>query len=128
MRVRFGSGALASLPEELDLLGLNRVLMLCSPGRRDTADRIAGLLGNRCVGVRADAVMHVPADVAERAAAAVEQTPAHRTPDRQGGHRPPFQGRACARASSAPPRVSSRCSADTFWNSDMSLAARASMI
>jgi maleylacetate reductase len=70
MRVRFGSGALASLPEELDLLGLNRVLVLCSPGRRDTADRIAGLLESRCVGVRADAVMHVPADVAERAAAA----------------------------------------------------------
>lgn len=70
MRVRFGSGALASLPEELGQIGLDRVLVLCSPGREDTAELVAGVLGDRCVGVRADAVMHVPAVVAERAGVA----------------------------------------------------------
>ena len=67
MRVRFGAGALASLPEELDEIGLQRVLVLCSPGQEDTGELVASALGERCVGMRADAVMHVPADVAERA-------------------------------------------------------------
>src|SRR6476469_9246315 len=67
MRVRFGAGAVASLPEELDEIGLQRVLVLCSPGQEDTGELVASALGERCVGMRADAVMHVPADVAERA-------------------------------------------------------------
>jgi len=69
MRVRFGVGALASLTDELDELGLKRVLVLCSPGQEDTGERVASALGDRCVGVRADAVMHVPGPVAERAQA-----------------------------------------------------------
>lgn len=69
MRVRFGVGSLSALPEELDHLGLRRVLILCSPGREDTGTIVAAALGERCVGVRADAVMHVPAEVAQRASA-----------------------------------------------------------
>ncbi|WP_016882159.1 MULTISPECIES: maleylacetate reductase [unclassified Rhodococcus (in: high G+C Gram-positive bacteria)] len=69
MRVRFGAGALTSLPDELDQLGLERVLVLCSPGQEETAEQVASILGNRCVGTRADAVMHVPAEVAARTSA-----------------------------------------------------------
>ncbi|MGV9714221.1 maleylacetate reductase [Gordonia sp. NPDC003424] len=67
MRVRFGAGSLSTLPDELDALGLERVLVLCSPGQDDTGEAIAKILGERCVGVRPDAVMHVPAEVADKA-------------------------------------------------------------
>ena len=60
MRVRFGRGALATLPEELDLIGLRRVLVLCSFGQKEMGDRVASALSHRCVGVHADAAMHVP--------------------------------------------------------------------
>jgi maleylacetate reductase len=69
MRVRFGAGSVASLPEELDEIGLRRVLVLCSPGQEDTGELVASALGDRSVGMRASAVMHVPAEVAERAQA-----------------------------------------------------------
>ena len=69
MRVRFGAGSVASLPEELDEIGLRRVLVLCSPGQEDTGELVASALGERSVGMRASAVMHVPAEVAERAQA-----------------------------------------------------------
>ena len=41
MRVRFGAGSVASLPEELDEIGLRRVLVLCSPGQEDTGELVA---------------------------------------------------------------------------------------
>lgn len=69
MRVRFGAGSLSALADELDHLGLRRVLVLCSPSQKGTAERIASMLGDRCVGVRADAVMHVPSEVAKRSSA-----------------------------------------------------------
>ncbi|KZF09436.1 MAG: maleylacetate reductase [Rhodococcus sp. (in: high G+C Gram-positive bacteria)] len=69
MRVRFGSGALSAVADELDHVGLRRVLVLCSPSQKDTAESLASILGDRCVGVRADAVMHVPAEVAARSSA-----------------------------------------------------------
>ncbi|GAA4397638.1 maleylacetate reductase [Tsukamurella soli] len=68
MRVRFGSGTLALLPDELDQLSLKRVLVLCSPGQENVGELVALVLGDRCADVRADAVMHVPAEIAERAA------------------------------------------------------------
>ncbi|WP_042378472.1 maleylacetate reductase [Streptacidiphilus melanogenes] len=68
MRVVFGPGALGSLREETDRLGLRRVLVLCTPGQRALADRATALLGERAVGVFAGARMHVP--VATVAAAA----------------------------------------------------------
>ena len=59
-RVVFGAGTLAVLPEEVDRLGWSRVLVLCTPGQRALGERVAGLLGDRCAGVHAGAVMHVP--------------------------------------------------------------------
>ncbi|WP_182263452.1 maleylacetate reductase [Rhodococcus sp. UFZ-B548] len=69
MRVRFGAGILETVADELDHLELRRVLVLCSPSQQDTAERVASILGDRCVGIRSDAVMHVPADLAARASA-----------------------------------------------------------
>ncbi|MFD0686099.1 maleylacetate reductase [Actinomadura fibrosa] len=64
VRVVFGNGVLGRLADEVDALGLRRVLVLSTPGRRADAERVAGLLGERAAGVHAEAVMHVPAEVA----------------------------------------------------------------
>jgi maleylacetate reductase len=67
MRVVVGPGSLARVGEELDRLGLSRVLVLCSPEQAETGQSVAGLLGDRSAGVLAEARMHVPREVAERA-------------------------------------------------------------
>jgi maleylacetate reductase len=67
MRVVFGAGALAGLPDEVDRLGLARVLVLCSPEQEATGKEVAGALGERAAGVLAEARMHVPVEVATRA-------------------------------------------------------------
>ncbi|WP_131735819.1 maleylacetate reductase [Actinomadura roseirufa] len=69
MRVRFGSGTIASLPEEVAQLGAHRALVLCSPEQRATGEAIADALGERSAGVLAEARMHVPVEVARRARA-----------------------------------------------------------
>ncbi|MCW2508612.1 MAG: Maleylacetate reductase [Modestobacter sp.] len=67
MRVVFGAGALAKLPDEVAALGLGRVLVLCSPEQEETGQRVAAALGERSAGVLAEARMHVPIEVARRA-------------------------------------------------------------
>jgi maleylacetate reductase len=67
MRVVFGAGSLARLPEEVAALGLGRVLVLCSPDQEATGRLVAAALGERSVGVLAEARMHVPVEVARRA-------------------------------------------------------------
>ncbi|TIV31386.1 MAG: maleylacetate reductase, partial [Mesorhizobium sp.] len=57
-RVIFGSGTIAKLPEEIDRLGLKRVLVLATPPREADARRHAELLGHRAAGVFARAAMH----------------------------------------------------------------------
>jgi maleylacetate reductase len=68
-RVVFGAGALARLPDEVDALGVRRVLVLCTPGQQALAQRAAALLGARSVGVFAGARMHVPIESAHEARA-----------------------------------------------------------
>lgn len=70
MRVVFGAGRSAELGRELEHLGLQRVLVLSTPGQRALAERVAGPLGSRAVGVHAHARMHVPRETADVAAAA----------------------------------------------------------
>ncbi|MBF6567872.1 MAG: maleylacetate reductase [Candidatus Binataceae bacterium] len=70
-RVIFGLGKLEKLPGEVDLLGLKRVLVLCTPYQRDEADRIAAMLGERAIGIFDQATMHVPIELAQRARAHV---------------------------------------------------------
>ena len=66
MRVRFGPGAAADIARETSDLGLTRVLVIASPGHAASAAELAAPLGEGCVGVLAEARMHVPVEVAER--------------------------------------------------------------
>ena len=63
MRVVFGVGALAALPDEVAGLGLARVLVLATPDQEADATRIAALIGDRAAGVFAGARMHTPVEV-----------------------------------------------------------------
>jgi maleylacetate reductase len=67
MRVVFGAGALTKLPDEVAALGLDRVLVLCSPEQEDTGQQVAAALGAKAAGVLPEARMHVPIEVAHRA-------------------------------------------------------------
>ncbi|MFJ3891605.1 maleylacetate reductase [Streptomyces sp. NPDC090083] len=68
MRVVFRPGAaLTATPAEAERLGLRRVLVLSGARGADTARAVADALGEACAGVHAEARMHVPVDVADRA-------------------------------------------------------------
>jgi maleylacetate reductase len=67
-RVRFGVGTLDQLAEEVDAVGLTRVLVICGPTHQELGRRVATLLGDRVVAVLPEARMHVPVAVARRAA------------------------------------------------------------
>lgn len=66
-RVVFGSGTLARLPDEVAVLGLERVLVLATPQQEGQARDIAARLGGRAAGLFAGAVMHTPIGVTEAA-------------------------------------------------------------
>jgi maleylacetate reductase len=68
MRVVFGAGTLGQLPEEIDRLGLKRVLVLSTPAQRALADAVMSLLGDRAAGTFDRARMHVPVSTVEDAA------------------------------------------------------------
>ncbi len=67
MRVTFGAGVLASLPQEVSHLGLTRVLVLSTPEQRDLAEQVSNQLGQHSAGVHAEARMHVPIESARQA-------------------------------------------------------------
>jgi maleylacetate reductase len=67
MRVIFGAGSVAKLPDEVEGLGLSRVLVLCSPEQEATGKQVATALGDKAAGVLPEARMHVPVEVAHRA-------------------------------------------------------------
>ena len=69
-RVVFGAGSLEHLEREVQLLGANRALVLCTPEQQPLAEAIATRLGSRAAGIYPKAVMHVPV---ETAAAAVDE-------------------------------------------------------
>jgi maleylacetate reductase len=71
-RVIFGSGTLARLPEEVERLGLTRVLVLATPQQVAQAEEIARQLEARAAGIHAGAVMHTPVEVTEAALKVVE--------------------------------------------------------
>jgi maleylacetate reductase len=66
-RVVFGRGAVGRAGEEVGRLGARRVVVLCTPQQRETAEALAGMLEHLAVGVFDGAVMHTPVDVTERA-------------------------------------------------------------
>lgn len=85
VRVVFGAGSLANLADEIDRLGCSRALILCTPGRAGFARRVAASLGTRVAGVHAEAVMHVPVEVAEAAGEAARRANADCTVAIGGG-------------------------------------------
>ncbi|MGE5794487.1 MAG: iron-containing alcohol dehydrogenase, partial [Bacteroidota bacterium] len=66
-RVVFGAGALVELPREIERLGAKRALVLATPEQAAQAEDVAQRLGERCAGVFARAVMHVPIEIARAA-------------------------------------------------------------
>jgi alcohol dehydrogenase class IV len=65
--VIFGSGAIAKLGEEIDRLGLRRMMVVSTPQQKSSAERTTEALGDRAAGVFAEATMHTPLAVTERA-------------------------------------------------------------
>ena len=68
-RVIFARGAIARAGAEIAHLGCRRALVLSTPFQKQDAERLASELGDMAVGVFAEAVMHTPVDVTERALA-----------------------------------------------------------
>jgi alcohol dehydrogenase class IV len=66
-RVVFGVGCLDKLAEEAERLNVARALVLSTPEQADTARGVAGRLGTRAAGIFSNAVMHVPAEIANAA-------------------------------------------------------------
>lgn len=71
-RVVFGSGTAARLNEEVERLGIRRVLVLTTSEQRDQGARLGAQLGSRLAGVFADARMHTPVEITEAAMAVVQ--------------------------------------------------------
>jgi maleylacetate reductase len=67
MRVVFGPGTTATLSDELEFLGLHRLLVICGPQQAEVGRQIVGALGERAVGLLAQARMHVPVELAASA-------------------------------------------------------------
>jgi maleylacetate reductase len=74
VRVVFGTGALAKLPEELDRGGFRRAFVLTTPGRAAERNQLLELLGSRTAGGYGDARLHVPVDVVAAARAELDRT------------------------------------------------------
>ena len=72
-RVLFGSGRIADLPQELEGLGCRRLLLLSTPGQRRMAEQVAAPLGDAVGAVFAEAAMHTPVQVTERAMAVMAE-------------------------------------------------------
>ena len=66
-RVVFGSGTLSRIPEEIERLGLTRVLVLATPQQEGEAKTLAHRIGARAAGHFAGAAMHTPVAVTEQA-------------------------------------------------------------
>ena len=69
-RTVFGRGKLAALPDEVSRLGGKRAMIAATPRAAARAREAIAALGARAVGVFGEVAMHVPAEVAARAAAA----------------------------------------------------------
>ena len=75
-RVRFAPGAFASVGEEAERLGLRRLIVLSTPAQAALAEAAAARLGATAAGSFAQAEMHTPLAVTERAMAAVAEAAA----------------------------------------------------
>lgn len=66
-RVVFGAGSLAKVREEIERLGISKVLILSTPQQFGIASEVASLLGSHAAGLFDRAAMHVPVEIARAA-------------------------------------------------------------
>jgi maleylacetate reductase len=77
-RVVFAPGAVERIADEAARLGINRALVIATPGSgARLGRRVVELLGTRAIGLHAQAVMHVPKPVAEAGIAAAAEADAN---------------------------------------------------
>jgi alcohol dehydrogenase class IV len=72
-RVVFGSGTLAAVRSEVELLAITRALVLTTPAQVEHGRAVVALLGDRAVGLFSAAAMHTPVEVTDRAVAALRE-------------------------------------------------------
>lgn len=72
-RIVFGSGSLSSIGREVAALGIERALLVSTPGQEDMARQLAAILGARVAAIHAYAAMHTPVHVTERALEVVRE-------------------------------------------------------
>jgi homogentisate 1,2-dioxygenase len=113
-RVVFGAGASERILREIEALGLHRVLVACSPGRKVEAAALAGRLGERGAGVMPLAREHVPVETVTQARRDVHHTAADGVLALGGGS---AIGLAKALALTTPVRV--LCVPTTYSGSEM---------
>ncbi|WP_142846037.1 maleylacetate reductase [Telmatospirillum sp. J64-1] len=65
-RVVFGTGTADAIAGEVERLNARHALVVCTPGRRAMAERIAHALGPLCAGVLPEAISQVPIELARR--------------------------------------------------------------
>ena len=70
-RVVFGSGTLVKVSTEAERLGIERALVVSTPGQSALADKVARLLAGRCAAIQPTARMHTPVEVTDEAMAIV---------------------------------------------------------
>jgi len=68
-RVVFGLDSVKHIEREVEMLRASRAVVLCTPEQVAQAEMVAALLGKRCAGIHAGAVMHVPIESARVAVA-----------------------------------------------------------
>lgn len=68
-RIVFGRGTLSRVSDEIRGQGAARALVLSTPFQKSDAEQLAASLGDLAAGVFADATMHTPVEVTERAMA-----------------------------------------------------------
>jgi maleylacetate reductase len=73
IRVIFGCGTFDRLAEEVQRLGAHRAMIVTSSRRHEDADEAARRLGNAAAGIFAEAVMHVPIEIARAACEAAKR-------------------------------------------------------
>ena len=66
-RVIFGSGTISALKAEIERAGCKRALLLSTPEQAGELKKIAASIGPLAAGIFAQAAMHTPVDVTERA-------------------------------------------------------------
>jgi maleylacetate reductase len=84
-KVIFGFGTLARVAGEVQELGCRRALVLATPHQQAEAGALAEQLGELSAGIFAEAAMHTPVDVTERALEAVRAAGADCTVALGGG-------------------------------------------